>query len=629
MNNSSKNYQSIQLCINAYEAEFQDDWIEKLDWSSEDSAKNSVKHGQEKILQFQRVCFIYIAKSLLGGEYIPSINSHKYAHKRFERYWTQEHYCPILDEDKYALELKRKLYTQYELLDNYIKDIFLEYASFIISIDERIEPINHKYIFRATTTSSAYSGDNRYFRILKWIIFPLCHAEHHLSFSKDNLEEIVTLRELLKYEAKKETDEQCLQIFKLFSYKASFILKKLLHKGEYFDISIDAQKSRITRESLSPLPQSIETFFVYFENIHEGVCHSEATVADNEQATANGKGVLFMQFAHLMNFYCNNGTSEQQIKNLLDKFEQRYTNFYDKQIKHTFDKYALCTLRNFMYNCRLSYLLRNKKCSIDTLCNELEAIENIQEETSIRNFYPYKKAIEFLIKIAKDKISERDISFDYDKIVQLLDTYLEVFDKNVEWCQNHCFYPVQLLLKECLIEIEGYKIFLPSSISRPVDYGKLMKERESYRSDIDFIRNSIVYIKDKQDTESIKNELKNIEKRYLEIGGVLIGVVTFLFGSINIFSQQTATPKQLFYSTLGLGLILIIFALVLVVVIEHWKGLRNTIRTVICSILLFVYTAILVAMAFQNIFPNNSVDNSLNHTDNSTMTLEMSPQTNK
>ena len=45
MNNSSKNYQSIQLCINAYEAEFQDDWIEKLDWSSEDSAKNSVKHG--------------------------------------------------------------------------------------------------------------------------------------------------------------------------------------------------------------------------------------------------------------------------------------------------------------------------------------------------------------------------------------------------------------------------------------------------------------------------------------------------------------------------------------------------------------------------------------------------------
>ena len=39
-----------------------------------------------------------------------------------------------------------------------------------------------------------------------------------------------------------------------------------------------------------------------------GACHSEATVADNEQATANGKGVLFMQFAHLMNYYCNNGT---------------------------------------------------------------------------------------------------------------------------------------------------------------------------------------------------------------------------------------------------------------------------------------------------------------------------------
>ena len=32
-----------------------------------------------------------------------------------------------------------------------------------------------------------------------------------------------------------------------------------------------------------------------------------------------------------------------------------------------FDKYALCTLRNFMYNCQLSFLLQKNECTIEDL----------------------------------------------------------------------------------------------------------------------------------------------------------------------------------------------------------------------------------------------------------------------
>ena len=120
----------------------------------------------------------------------------------------------------------------------------------------------------------------------------------------------------------------------------------------------------------------------------------------------------------------------------------------------------------------------------------------------------------------------------------MLDSYLGKFDKNIDWCKSHCFYPVQLLLNECIVYIENDKLFLPSSISRPIDYEKLERVRESFRVDIEYIRNSVIYIKDKIDTETIKEELKNIEKRYLEIGGVLIGVVTFLFGSITYFLKK-------------------------------------------------------------------------------------------
>lgn len=592
-------YQHIHLCKTEYEKEFPDDWIDKLDWSTITNAEESFKLGQKKISEFHRTCFIYVSQSILGGEYIYSIKSHDRAKQVFERYWAQEHYCSRTSEDDDSFSLKEKLYNQYELLDNCIKDLFYDYTSFIISINEKIEPISHKYIFKATTNPPILSAGNKYFRLLRDLIFPLCHIEHHLSFSKRNLERITILLERLKYEKEKETDERCLKIFQLAIYKASFILKKLLRKDDSFEILIDLQKTEITRRDITNFPANIQELFLYFENIHEGQPSTGAIVTKNQKSIYEGRGT-FMQMAHLMNYYCAEDGSKLQIEKLLNEFDQKYTNIYNKSIKHNFDKYALCTLRNFMYNCKLSYILQQKGCTIEQLCDEIEVIENIQEETSIRNFYPYKKAIEFLLKKAKSKIDERDTSFDYNNTIQLLDSYVKKFDRNIDWCQNHCFYPVQLLLNECIISIDNDKIFLPSSISRPIDYDKLQKVRENFRSDIEFIRNSVIYIKDKIDTETIKEELRTTEKRYLEIGGILIGVVTFLFGSINIFSQQVSTPRQLFESTMWLGVILVLFAILLVIVIEYWKGKVNKIRIIICGIIFAIYTIIISIFVIRN-----------------------------
>ena len=115
-----------------------------------------------------------------------------------------------------------------------------------------------------------------------------------------------------------------------------------------------------------------------------------------------------------------------------------------------------------------------------------------------------------------------------------------------------------------------------------------------------------------------KEELKNIEKRYLEIGGILIGIVTFLFGSINIFSHQAASPQQLFESAMWLGVILVIFALLLVLVIENWKGKVNKTRVAICGILLGIYTIIICTFVFSS---NRTIDNKQNEAQELTETI--------
>lgn len=109
-----------------------------------------------------------------------------------------------------------------------------------------------------------------------------------------------------------------------------------------------------------------------------------------------------------------------------------------------------------------------------------------------------------------------------------------------------------------------------------------------------------MYISDKQETENIKEQIKDIEKRYIQIGGLLIGIVTFIFGSINFFTQQTATPNQMFQSTMGLGVILIIFGVVLVFIIENCKEKKNKLKLTVCGLILVIYTVILGFLAFGN-----------------------------
>ena len=41
-----------------------------------------------------------------------------------------------------------------------------------------------------------------------------------------------------------------------------------------------------------------------------------------------------MQMAHLMNYYCAEDGSKLQIEKLLNEFDQKYTNIYNKSIKH-------------------------------------------------------------------------------------------------------------------------------------------------------------------------------------------------------------------------------------------------------------------------------------------------------
>lgn len=590
----------VNNCIIKYTELFTDDWILDLDWSSVEKANESFRTGRGKIEEFNRVCFKNIALSFLSGEYIIDRKTFEGVKSSFKRYWQQEHLCPNLpDEDKDIFKVKSKLYKFYEDLDNQIRALFYTYAHFVISVDEKLEYAQHEYLFKAETQGLREVWDFRYFMYLRNIFIPLCDIEHRLEFCNSIRTQIAVYKEQLEQIKKEEADESIKTVLNIAIYKTIFLLKKLLHPSDSFDILINGDKKTLSRDSLPELPSGLAKKFHTYECIHENKKYSDFEI-EHIRMRFNKGAETFEDIACLMDYYCKINGSIQQIDNLIKQFDEKLSVLLHKKYHYNFDNHALCTLRNFLYNCRLSYKVSQKSYNIDNLIEDINEIESIQSETLVNNFYPYKKALDYLSKIIRNNIEIRNLKFDYQKYISLFEGYLSKFKQKLDWCEIHKFYPIQMPFKECRVNIDDNLLVVPSSITRPINYRKLRDTQSTFQSDLEFFRSSQIYFKDKNETESLKNEVRDIEKRYLEIGGVLIGLVTFLFGTIDIFTKTSGSISQMFQSILGLGLILIIFAALLIIVIEYWKGAHNVIKIVFCSMIVLIYTFLISSMLFDS-----------------------------
>ena len=607
--NKSKPTPFIKKCIDSYEDRFPEDWIEtKYEWDSIENAINASSQIQKEVTDFIKICFVNIAKSLLRGEYIVNRKMFEETKVSFEKYWNKEHFCPQKDNESQEIFQRRSvIYRLYELLDSHLSALFNTYTTFVTSVDEKLDYGKHIYLFKVETEDPQILRDFHYFLLLRKLIIPLCEIEHHLEFSDDAREQVAVFIEQLDRAAKKETDADCKTVMEMAMDKGRFILRKLLRPGDSFEILINCDKKVISRERII-LPEHLAHYFSCYENIHENVPYNESEINSCLQRIHN-RDSSFLDMVLLMDYYCSTGKSKEQIDNLLKIFDDTYNRLYQKAFKSKFDNHSLCTLRNFMYNCRLAFLTKQPDFTLTALKEEMTKIEIIHSDTIVNNFYPYKKAIIFIIAKIQEKFKKRDLDFDYNETIALLEKYLKKFDDNIEWCELHKFYPIQLPFKECIIKnkVDGDSIILPSSVTRPIDYKHLKEEQSNYHVCLDNFRTSLIYLKDKKEIQSVKEEVKGIEKRYLEIGGILIGIVTFLFGTINIFTQSAISAQEMFRSVLGLGMVLILFASLLIVVIEnYWNTTTNKVRVGFCSVIVFVYTLITVWLAFSSSYITNN-----------------------
>lgn len=534
-----------------YNQSFPEDWIEKYEWSEENEAKKSFIQCKNIISKFSEDYLYIISLSVLSGEYVQKSDSINSIIKYLLDSTTKEYGDP---EDNANSPLKRNILIEFEKIGQNIKSSCLAYRSVIRYYPEHYDK-NHKLRFRVYEAERR-SKDNKITNF-EDVVLPLCKSDMYFQYDDQLIDDLLMLKNIIKELISKETNDKLKIVWDLCNEKANFLLKKLLSYSGPIGYSINFEDYQVTLNSIN-LTYSKELWeqFELFTK-EDNITKENPLILKYQQNVYSGYSKFSEEVLLLRIYSLDKNKSEIPIINLINQFEGKYNCLYDKSIKRAFDKNALNSIKNVMYNCHLSYRTKQNSYCLENLKHDIEKIESFQFATGAHNYFHYQIAINYLIKEGnKETVKDKLI-----KVKELLTLYIKRYEETIKQCQSESFYPIQLMFDECCIYIKDldFSLFIPSSFSQPVNYRKLRENIEKYHIALYSIDNKIELAEEKKEILTLKDGIQGTTQRFIEIGGIFVAVLSLLFSVISFSSNTALTIKGLVIHSLGVGYIILIF----------------------------------------------------------------------
>lgn len=555
-----KEASKIKSCLTDYQNNFlsTNNWIDSLIWDDQNK-ESSLSAGIIQINRFIENCFISMSKSILSGEYIlKDVNS-------------------VLDElmnitvfessPDTECEYQNKLYERFQQLNNDLYNIAKNYKQKIAIVNDKVNLKSNNLIINAISFKGS-NINNKLFKILSDYVLEVCFKEHILSYKLNDIKELILIKESASV-FKSTLSSKSKLIIETVDEKCLFLLKKLLHQDGDSLYAIDFNTKHINgkSEDLKFLDQIYKNY-LYFQTPSS---YPKEIIRQwqNSCYTKNQTKASYM--VSLMRYYsCNNATLTQ-IENLVNSFNELYNNILPSFSDRPFDILALKSIKNYMYNCKLSFRLKQRVCTLETFKELIEEIVTLQKETCISNFHPHKKAVEYLIKSIKSDLQASNFleEIECEKFL-MLEESLKNLEKSINWCKEQRYYPFQLMYNECISANAqlGIVIFTPSSYSKPIRYNELEEELQQLKSEVHLLKNKIELKNELQEIVVIKEDIEKNKRSSIEILGLFTAIITFLVGCISIFQGQKegiTLTEQIQYS-ISLGIILLMFVCMIYII---------------------------------------------------------------
>ena len=416
----------LEQCYDRFIEEFPESW---LPHGSEEEVVFFQKSAQ--IENFFETCFILLSKSIISGEYINVSNFLDVLNNFLEK-TTVEYAPPVLSES--GSEKVNKLLSRYRDL-NYSIYNALQHYNYFVTISKNkfsIEEDRYKYGFYKLKN---IKSTDKVLKLFPEITIPLCLFDYRFPIGEDEFNKLLLSRNrLMEYISEGSSERRA-------------ILAILLHKCHFIIYKIKETPFYINSESNTVCINPKELDIGYYDGFVTKECDS-GLEADKLLNDINGANPELKSFVLLMKYYKQNLAHKSDIVKM-DFVIKKYSDIY--QIKRNsqefinpsnsieeYNRFSLNSILNFLHNCRFSFYTQKCTPNLKQIKEELRHIENIQAKTGVKNFHPYEKAIETIVKCIEFHIGQED--FDNrlieDKLEEL-DRVIALYEESYEWSQSH------------------------------------------------------------------------------------------------------------------------------------------------------------------------------------------------
>ena len=461
------------------------------------------------------------------------------------------HFSKALSDQQFLFSFKKALEVYKRISDNVNKQISNLHKTIVLDI------------------SDTFDGTNKYFTskddILTESLFDLFYINIVLSRTGFFLENynaefkylLETKDELKKLKTKINYPETCYnQIIDVLTESVTFLQRKLIiritqdetryndgyiHNLNEYSFSLDQHP--LVFDYFRKWDEYSQNHFLSEDNKEKETKikrFAEEILAENQEIAS----LNFFQVHCLIKYY-------KDVKEDLIDLQKLVTIFDNYVPSCDFDRLSLNVSKNYLMNNILSLKINNIKFSdIDNLISEYK---KLQESSLVNNFFPYFKICTFLKKYIETNISIEELKIENLTNVEIalekLKMSFKLYKKNVQWSENHLYYAYQLPWEESKINITIKKgeedivlnYFTSLGFSLSIDYTKykdFLKETESFILNFD---NQIKSLKNIYSSTSkliekqteIQTQLKEQEKKNLELLGIFSAIIALLFQGVN------------------------------------------------------------------------------------------------
>lgn len=333
----------IEKVDELFKSLFPDGWIDSLEWSDEEKSRKSFFLGKGKISDAESKLFVLFSNLVMQGD-----------HLRFPT----DGIDSLLDKCTYEIvetgdnKQKNSLQNDYQQLLIELKSAIMLTKFYIYITSEIYEKrVSRKRILNFIEVDKPSSKRDSWLTLLDTII-DIWLFEYRFSYDQRKIRDLLICKEHLEKAEGNIVDSDAKKNVDLAISEIDILLLKLSHfaKNMRIEYQFNFKNSVVAPKGIDMSANDVYSNFLKFINPEKYILEEDVY---QWQSHPNKRWAKLGQMVLLMRYYTKVTKNVTQAENLLKEYELFYED-KEKTMFYEFNKYALRSVRVYMYNCLFS-----------------------------------------------------------------------------------------------------------------------------------------------------------------------------------------------------------------------------------------------------------------------------------